>query len=106
MEMSPYDTYLLITKDGCEMFGIAGLQTNNIHNIRTEAFIKKVETEIIEAKFKSKTQTILEIDASRDFNGCRMTIKAESIIIVQKNQVEKLVLVDIKDNAKKQQYVK
>ena len=34
-----------------------------------------------------------------------MTIKAESIIVVQKNQVEKLILIDIKDNVKKQQYV-
>ena len=30
-----------------------------------------------------------------------MTIKAESIMVMKKNQAEKLVLVDIKDNAKK-----
>ena len=34
-----------------------------------------------------------------------MTIKAESIMVVQKNQAEKFVLIDIKDNAKKQWYV-
>ena len=67
--------------------------------------MKKEETEIMEAKFKAKTQIILENGASRDFNGCRMTIEADSIMVVQKNQVEKLVFVDIKDNAKKQQYV-
>ena len=105
MKMSPYDICLLITKDDGENFGIAGLQTDNTLNIGTEAFIKKEETEIIEAKFKAKTRIILEIGTTGDFNGCHITIKAESIMVVQKNQAKKLVLVDIKDNAKKQQYV-
>ena len=35
-----------------------------------------------------------------------MTIKAEFIMIVQKNQAEKLVLTDTKNNTKKQQYIK
>ena len=47
----------------------------------------------------------METGASGDFNGCQITIEAESIMVIQKNQVEKLVFVDIKDNAKKQQYV-
>ena len=59
----------------------------------------------MEAKFKAKTLTILEIGILRDFNGCYIAIKAESIMVVKKNQTEKLVLVDIKDNAKTQQYV-
>ena len=89
MEKLPYDTSLFITKDGSKNFDIIGLQINNTLNVRTEAFMKKKETEIIEAKFKAKTQTILETGASRDFNGCRITIKAKSIIVVQKNQAEK-----------------
>ncbi len=67
-----------------------------------EVFIKKEEKEIIEAKFKAKNQTILETGVSGDFNGCRITIRAESIMVVQKNQAEKLVLIEVKDNAKKQ----
>ena len=105
IEMSPYNAYLLITKDGGENFGIVGLQTDNTLNIKTESFMKKEETAIIEAKFKAKTQTILETSALEDFNAYRITIEAKSIMVVQKNQTEKLVLVDIKDNAKKQQYV-
>ena len=66
-----------------------------------KAFMKNEETKIMEAKFKAKTQIILETSTSRDFNGCHMTIKAESIIVIQKNQAENLALVDIKDNAKK-----
>ncbi len=99
--MSPYDAYLLITKNGGENFGIVGLQTDDTLNVGTETFMKKKEKEILEAKFKAKTQTMLETGVSGDFNGCRMTIKAESIMVIQKNQAEKLVLVDIKNKAKK-----
>lgn len=101
MEMSPYNAYLLITKDGCENFGIAGLTTDNPLNVGLEAFMKKEETEIIEAKFKAKTQITLETGVQRNLNGSHMTIKAKSTMLVQKNQVEKFVLIDIKDNAKK-----
>lgn len=54
MEISFYDTCLFITKDSGENFGIAKLQTDNIPNIEIEIFIKKKETELIEAKFKAK----------------------------------------------------
>lgn len=100
--MLPYNACLLITKDGGENFGITGLQTDDTLNIEAEIFMKKEEREIIEAKFKTKTPTILKTGASRDFNSCRRTIEAKSIMVVQKNQTEKLVLVDIKDNTKKQ----
>lgn len=56
----------------------------------------------MEAKFKAKTPTILQTGALRDLNNCCMTIKVEFIIVIQKNQVEKLVLINIKDNTKKQ----
>ena len=102
MQMSPYDACLLITKDKSENFDIVGLQTDNTLNVGTEAFMKKEEKKILEAKFKVKTQTILEIGVSGDFNGCRMTIEVEFIMVIQKNQIEKLVLIDIQDKVKKQ----
>lgn len=102
IEILSYDIYLLIIKNGRKNFGIARLQTDNIFNVRTEAFMNKEETKIIEFKFKTKSQTILESGISGDFNGCHMTIKVEFNIVVQKNQVEKLVPVDIKDSIKKQ----
>ncbi len=82
MEMSYYDACLLITKDKSENFGIAGLQTDDTLNIGTEAFMKKEEKEILKAKFKAKTQTILETCISGDFNGCLIIIEAKSIMIV------------------------
>lgn len=93
---------VLLTKDGGKNFGIAKLQTDNILNIGTIIFMKKEEIEIMEDKFKVKTQTILETGTSRDFNSCCITIKAEFIMVVQKNQAEKVVFVGIKHNAKKQ----
>ena len=105
MEITLYDACLLITKDGGKNFGIAGLQTDNTLNVGTETFMKKEETKIIKANFKAKTQTILQTGTARDFNGCRMTIQNESIMVVQKNQAKKSVLIDIKNNAKKQQYM-
>lgn len=74
--MSTYDIYLLISQDGSENFGIPGFQIDNILNVGTEAFgIKKEETKIIEAKFKAKTQIILETSVLEDFNGYYMIIK-------------------------------
>ena len=55
MEMLPYDTCLLITKDNGENFGPVRLQIDDILNVETESFIKKEETEIMEAKFKEIT---------------------------------------------------
>ena len=84
IEMSSYDICLFITKDGGKNFGIAGLQTDNTLNIEIEAFMKKKEIEIMKAKLKAKTQTILETGISKDFNGYCMIIKAKSIMIIQK----------------------
>lgn len=106
MEILSYDACLLIIKDGSENFGIVRIQTNDTLNVGTEIFINKEETENIEVKFKAKTQTMLKTSIFRDFNSCYKIIETKSIMVVQKNQVEMLVLVNIKDNAKKQQYVK
>lgn len=101
IKISLYNTCLFITKNSSENFSIARLQINNTLNFKIEAFIKKEETEIMEAEFKAKTETILETNISRDFDSCHITIEVGSIMVVRKNQAEKLVFVDIKDNAKK-----
>ena len=80
--MSLYDICLLIIKDSNENFGITRLQTDNTLNIGTERFIKNKETEIMKAKFKAKTRTILKTGTSRDFNGYQMTIEAKFFMVV------------------------
>ena len=101
IEMLPYNTYLLITQDNSKNFDIARLQIDNTYNVRIKAFMNKKKTEIIKTKFKIKTQTILETGASKTFNSCYIIIKAKFIIVIQKNQAEKLVFINTKNNIKK-----
>lgn len=105
MEMSFYETYPLIMKDNDRSFGIVELQNDNTLNVEREPFMKKEEKEIIKARLKAKNQIIQEISLSADFGGYSMTIEAESIIVLQRNEAEKLVLIDVKNNAKKQWYI-
>lgn len=82
IEMSFYDLYFLITKDSGENFGIIKLQTDNSLNVETDTLIKKKEIEIMEAKLKIQTQTVVQKGVLRNFNSYYMTIEIESIIIV------------------------
>lgn len=47
--------------------------------------MNKEKAKIIETKFKAKSQIILEIGISGDFNDCHIIIKVESIMVMQKN---------------------
>lgn len=102
IKISLYNACFLISKNSSKKFSITKLLIDNTLNVRIEVFMKKKETKIIKTKFNAKTWIILEIGISKNFNGYYMTIEAKAIIVVQKNQVEKLVLVNIKDNVKKQ----
>lgn len=82
IEISLYNTYLFISKNGGKNFGIAGFQTDNTLNVRMETIMKKEVTEIIEAKFQAKTQKILETGALRNLNACRMIIETETTIVI------------------------
>lgn len=55
MEISFYNTYLLITKTSGENFSIARLQNDNTLNNKIETFMNKEEAEISKAKFKAKS---------------------------------------------------
>lgn len=54
IEISLYNIYFLITKNGNEKFGIAKLQTDNIFNVETEAFIKKKRLRLQRLSSKQK----------------------------------------------------
>lgn len=84
--MLSYDVCLIITKDKDKNFSIARLQTDNIMNIKTNAFMNKENVKIIETKFIAKSQIILETRISEDFNGYCMIIEDKSIMVIQKNQ--------------------
>lgn len=61
--------------------------------------MKKRETDIIDTKFKAKTQTIMETYISEDFYGYHIKIKAEFINVMPNNKTEKIVFDDIVNNA-------
>lgn len=82
MEISFYNAYLFITKEKGVNFIITWLLTNNVLNIRIETFMNKKEAEIKETNFKAKSQTMLEVSISKNFNSYYMTIKDEAIRVV------------------------
>lgn len=96
--MLSHDTCLLITKDSNIDFNIIELQTSNTLNIDTEILIIKKEVEIIKIVLKAKSQIMLKICILEDFNRYQIIIENESIIVVQKNQVKKLLIINIRDN--------
>lgn len=60
IEVLSYNTFLLITKNRGKNFDITRLQTDNTLNIRLKVLINKEEAEIIEAKFRAKSQIMLK----------------------------------------------
>lgn len=92
---------MFFTKNEGINFYIKEFQTNNILNVGIEIFMNKEKVEIIETKFKAKSQTMLETSLSKNFNSCHMIIEDKIIIIIQKSQVNKLLIIDIDDYVKK-----
>lgn len=43
---------------------------------------------------------MFKIDISGNFNNCHMTIEDKIIKVIKKDQVDKLLIVDIEDNTK------
>ena len=104
METSAFDPCLLITKQGTN-FGITGLQTDDTINVGTKEFLEMEDLELKKAELKAKPHQILHTDESADFNGCRIQIGKDDIVAVQKGQADKIMVVDIKGEEKKQSYV-
>lgn len=106
MQQSCYDPCLLISNEKKE-FGIAGLQTDDTINIGTQEFLDKEDAELVKAKFIAKPQRILKIGDTVDFNGSRIAIMPDAILTTQKDQAEKLAIVDVKAKAadRLQQYI-
>ncbi|KAI0999169.1 hypothetical protein K3495_g9027 [Podosphaera aphanis] len=93
MGMSSYDPCLLVTKQG-EHFGMTGLQTDDTLHLGTREFIAKEVEQLQKAGFKSKPLKIINNNDRIDFNGCRVSVDAESVKVVQKGQAEKLATVE------------
>lgn len=109
METSSFDPCLLITKpDECsndECFAIVGLQTDDTLDIGTQSFMNKEEEELEKAGFKAKPCQVFQNGDTGDFNGCRITVEKDFIVMHQKGQAEKLIVVNKDQEDSAHQYV-
>jgi len=103
METSSYDPCLLITNEHTDTFGITGLQTDDTLSVVTKAFARREEEELQKAQFRAKTKTILSEEQPLEFNGGRICLVRNKIILTQKGQSKNLRTIDpdAKDAAQK-----
>lgn len=107
METSTYDPCLLITKDGYD-FGITALQTDDTLYLGMPKFMESEQEQLDIAGFKAKPRQDLTTGDQTDFNGCRITILRDSVIIQQKGQAQKLqeVKLEQQENHVSEYYVR
>lgn len=74
-------------------------------DLNTALFPHKEEKEIQKAQFRSKAKTILSLAFSMEFNGTRLSMRHDKLIMKQKKQGSKLTIMNIKDANYAQQYL-
>jgi hypothetical protein len=105
MHVSTYDPCLLITDEGLQTFGITGLQTDDTLSIVTQTFAHREEEELANAKFRAKDKTILTEDGPIEFNGGKISLSKDTIILAQKGQSKGLRTIDLADPEAAQRYI-
>jgi len=103
-QTSEYDPCLLFSKIG-QSFGIVGMQTDDTLNLATPEFLDKEEAALHEAGFKAKPSTILKVGDVGYFNGCKITVNEDSVMMQQKGQGDRLDLVKTGTDDTQHQYV-
>jgi len=104
MQSSPFDPCLLITRPK-NHFGIVGLQTDDTLNLGSAGFLDREEHELKHAGYKAKPRQVLADGDTGEFNGCRLQVAMDGIMVAQKGQSDKLIAVDSKATDAGQQYV-
>jgi hypothetical protein len=105
MQVSSYDPCLLFTNDRPDNFAITGMQTDDTLTFATPSFSKKEDMKLHEAGLLAKPKTFLSHDNPLEFNGCKLQLEDDDIIITQKGQAKQLKLVDPRAKDAPQQYV-
>jgi hypothetical protein len=105
MRNSSYDPCLLITDKGANPFGITGLQTDDTLSVVTADFAQQEEEELQKANFRAKPKTILSQDTPIEFNGGKISLVQDKIILTQKGQAKNLRTINLEDSDALQQYV-
>ena len=105
MQISSYDPCLLITHEGETTFGMTGLQTDDTLSIVTPEFSRREEEELQRAGFRAKPKTILSHEQPLEFNGGKVKLVRDTIVLTQKGQVKNLRTIDPTADDAAQQYV-
>jgi hypothetical protein len=103
METSSYDPCLLITTSK-DAFGIVGMQTDDTLILGSNNFAKLEQDELEKAKLSAKPVDTLSYDTPLIFNGSILRTEGDDIILGQKGQGKKLQLVNIKSDARTEEY--
>jgi hypothetical protein len=105
MKISSYDPCLLFTVSGPLDFGITGLQTDDTFSFATPIFSEREEKELQEAKLRAKPKTFLTQDQLIEFNGGKIQLDGENILLQQKGQSNRLELIGTRTKDSAQRYI-
>ncbi|KAI0995259.1 hypothetical protein K3495_g12922 [Podosphaera aphanis] len=78
METSTFDPCLLVTTKEAPSFGIVGMQTDDTSGLSDEVF---AETEDRNLTFKAKPKEFLTADHPLLFNGCKLTLECDDLVL-------------------------
>ncbi len=82
MQVLLYDLYLLFIKARTKVFAITGMQIDDILSFATSAFSTKEEIQLYETGFLAKSKTYLSHEQLLEFNGCKLQLEGDIIIII------------------------
>ncbi len=68
---------------------------DDIFHLNTDGFIEREEQELQKAGFKVKLYKPFTDGTNYDFNGYCVKVEKDIVTVIQKDQVEKFILVDI-----------
>jgi hypothetical protein len=93
IDTSTYDPCLLITSTN-NIFGIVGIQTDDIIILGNKRFLTQEEQELAQANYIAKPKEKLTAATPLLFNSCVFSLDGANINLCQKGQDNKLQIVD------------
>jgi hypothetical protein len=82
-----------------------GIQTDDTLNLGEPAFIEKEQAQLVGAGFKAKPAQVLEADSEGIFNGCIFSVGMDNVTVRQKDQANRLELVNASSESVSEQYI-
>jgi hypothetical protein len=93
IDISIYNPCLLITSTN-SVFGVVGIQTNDIIILGDKRFLTQEKQELVQANYTTKPKKKLIAATPFLFNSCVFSLDRTNINLCQKGQDNKLQIVD------------